>query len=78
MTQIIYIEVGCLVARHCQAPTKKFDDQLGWTFHGHEVLGAVMVPRIFKALRLPLDHKMKYVQKLVKLHLRPIGLTKKK
>ena len=57
-------------------PTKRFDPNLGWTFHGHETLGAVMVGKIFKNLRLPLDHKLKYVQQLVKLHLRPIALTK--
>lgn len=55
--------------------TKKYDPETGWTFHGHEVVGAKMVPRIFKQLRLPLDAKMKYVQKLVRLHLRPISLT---
>ena len=56
--------------------TKKFEAGEGWTFHGHEVVGAKWVPGIFKRFRLPLDAKMKFVQKMVLLHLRPISLTK--
>ncbi len=56
--------------------TKKFEEGHGWTFHGHEVVGGRMVPKIFNELKLPANEKMRFVKKLVELHLRPISVTK--
>ncbi|GAC1489522.1 MAG: HD domain-containing protein [Flavisolibacter sp.] len=56
--------------------TKRFEQGHGWTFHGHEVIGGRMVPKIFAQLRLPLGEEMKFVRKMVEMHLRPIGLNK--
>ena len=58
-----------------KARTRRYDPSVGWTFHGHEVVGGRMVPKIFASLKLPQNEKMDYVRKLVELHLRPIALV---